>query len=502
VSDVRLVFSNCRLYNPPNSDVVTLGADKVEAIFDRRLPKLVELIQREAAPPPAAAAAQPPVSAASPQAAAMAAAASPALGAVRKGSDASATSSVDLKRRFSDAFDDRPKRAKHEPPPRDLAPLERQPSVGPGKKVKLTPALKYCLNIVREIAKKHYAVSWPFLEPVDVVKLNLPDYHMIIKQPMDFGTVRQKLEAGKYRNPGEFAADVRLIFSNCFRYNGPTSDVSVLCESVQKIFEAKYAAMPDFPPEQMELQPEPTTPKPGATASHIVRKDDTAASDSDSDSDSSEDERPKPKKAKKPHKKEKHRGKDKPKKAVKKERSGSMSSLPAAVPAGAGVEATKIMHALQSQVLLLQQKLDLLAQREVSPAATPVQAKAKASSSHARTPSSAGGSSSAKKKKKKHDDDDTPKKKKKKVAKDETPRTKARRRRGWRGGGVAGGRARAEANVPGSGACRACCEACRPQASAKAKPSKDAIAEFMNKEMTCVPGVARVAHILCAAPRC
>jgi len=35
--------------------------------------------------------------------------------------------------------------------------------------------------------------AWIFYEPVDIVKLGIPDYHDIIKQPMDLGTVKNKL---------------------------------------------------------------------------------------------------------------------------------------------------------------------------------------------------------------------------------------------------------------------------------------------------------------------
>lgn len=37
-----------------------------------------------------------------------------------------------------------------------------------------------------------------FHEPVDPVKLNIPDYLDIIKQPMDFSTIKQKLSNNQY----------------------------------------------------------------------------------------------------------------------------------------------------------------------------------------------------------------------------------------------------------------------------------------------------------------
>ncbi|PQQ19869.1 bromodomain-containing protein 3-like [Prunus yedoensis var. nudiflora] len=53
---------------------------------------------------------------------------------------------------------------------------------------------------------------------VDPVAENLPGYFDEIWRPMDLGTVKSKLERGVYSSTDGFAADVRLIFSNAFRY--------------------------------------------------------------------------------------------------------------------------------------------------------------------------------------------------------------------------------------------------------------------------------------------
>lgn len=47
------------------------------------------------------------------------------------------------------------------------------------------------------------------------VCLQLPDYHEIIKNPMDFSTLRKKLESGAYANLEQFEASLvieRIIF--------------------------------------------------------------------------------------------------------------------------------------------------------------------------------------------------------------------------------------------------------------------------------------------------
>lgn len=52
-------------------------------------------------------------------------------------------------------------------------------------------SLCYCKEILKEmLSRRHHSYAWPFYTPVDVVALGLHDYHNIIKQPMDLGTIR------------------------------------------------------------------------------------------------------------------------------------------------------------------------------------------------------------------------------------------------------------------------------------------------------------------------
>jgi hypothetical protein len=78
--------------------------------------------------------------------------------------------------------------------------------------------LKYCNQLLKELfSKRHLEYAWPFYKPVDVKGLGLTDYFDIIKEPMDMGTVKSKLEQREYATPADFAADMRLIFSNCYK---------------------------------------------------------------------------------------------------------------------------------------------------------------------------------------------------------------------------------------------------------------------------------------------
>ncbi|XP_077190429.1 bromodomain and PHD finger-containing protein 3 isoform X5 [Paroedura picta] len=56
-----------------------------------------------------------------------------------------------------------------------------------------------------------------FAEPVNLSEV--PDYLEFISKPMDFSTMRRKLESHQYRTLDAFEEDFNLIVTNCMRYN-------------------------------------------------------------------------------------------------------------------------------------------------------------------------------------------------------------------------------------------------------------------------------------------
>ena len=115
-----------------------------------------------------------------------------------------------------------------------------------GKKIPLNDALKWCLEFVKELfTKKHVEYAWPFYKPVDLNQF--PDYLRAIKSPIDLTTIRvsffysnqflafilnmfafllqNRIETGGYETVGSFATAMRLMFSNCIRYNPPESPI-------------------------------------------------------------------------------------------------------------------------------------------------------------------------------------------------------------------------------------------------------------------------------------
>lgn len=98
-----------------------------------------------------------------------------------------------------------------------------------------------CATILKSLTSHPY--GWVFSKPVDPVALNIPDYFTIISQPMDLGTIKSKLGKNIYSGIEEFAADVRLTFSNAMTYNPPSNDVHLMAKELNKIFDRKWKDM-------------------------------------------------------------------------------------------------------------------------------------------------------------------------------------------------------------------------------------------------------------------
>jgi hypothetical protein len=89
--------------------------------------------------------------------------------------------------------------------------------------------------IVHDLLK--HPKAWPFLQPVDPVALNIPDYFEIIEHPMDLGTIHTNIENGVYdSNPIRCLDDIDLVWRNCYLYNPPKSDVSKMASILQGRF--------------------------------------------------------------------------------------------------------------------------------------------------------------------------------------------------------------------------------------------------------------------------
>ncbi|XP_044068494.1 bromodomain adjacent to zinc finger domain protein 2A isoform X2 [Siniperca chuatsi] len=99
------------------------------------------------------------------------------------------------------------------------------------------PDLTFCEIILMEM--EAHADAWPFLEPVN--PRLVPGYRRIIKSPMDFLTMRERLLQGGYCSCEEFAADAQLVFNNCELFNEDTSEVGMAGHSMRRFFESRWA---------------------------------------------------------------------------------------------------------------------------------------------------------------------------------------------------------------------------------------------------------------------
>jgi hypothetical protein len=64
--------------------------------------------------------------------------------------------------------------------------------------------MSQCPDMLKKLMTHRF--GWVFNEPVDPIKLNIPDYFKIITTPMDLGTIRSR-----YSTPMEFDEDVRQL---------------------------------------------------------------------------------------------------------------------------------------------------------------------------------------------------------------------------------------------------------------------------------------------------
>nr|XP_056717571.1 bromodomain adjacent to zinc finger domain protein 2B isoform X5 [Euleptes europaea] len=114
----------------------------------------------------------------------------------------------------------------------------KQDSVSPVKKAKRDESkdMALCSIILSEL--ETHEDAWPFLLPVNL-KL-VPGYRKVIKKPMDFSTIREKLSNGQYPNFEAFAVDVRLVFDNCETFNEDDSDIGQAGHNMRKHFEKKW----------------------------------------------------------------------------------------------------------------------------------------------------------------------------------------------------------------------------------------------------------------------
>lgn len=82
---------------------------------------------------------------------------------------------------------------------------------------------KVLSTVLEEVIKNDEERGGVFSEPVS--KDDFPEYYQQIEKPIDYGTMKTKLENGEYRSAQSMQKDFVLILQNCRKFNAPTSDI-------------------------------------------------------------------------------------------------------------------------------------------------------------------------------------------------------------------------------------------------------------------------------------
>ena len=114
-------------------------------------------------------------------------------------------------------------------------------TVGADNTLKLE--LQECKKLLKDLLA--HKSAWPFSRSVDITKY--VDYYNTISNPMDLGTMKKKLDNCVYGELESFAADLRLVWANCYTYNkDPNSDVCVMARELEGLGEARLARIPEL----------------------------------------------------------------------------------------------------------------------------------------------------------------------------------------------------------------------------------------------------------------
>ncbi|GBG24486.1 Histone acetyltransferase HAC5 [Hondaea fermentalgiana] len=104
---------------------------------------------------------------------------------------------------------------------------------------------------VRPLLRKlieHKSNKGIYNAPVDWKAMNIPDYPRIIKNPMDLGTIRKRLDTSYYKTLEQFKADVVLTFENAMAFNPPENEYHTRAKDLLKV------AVKEFPAIQNKIE--------------------------------------------------------------------------------------------------------------------------------------------------------------------------------------------------------------------------------------------------------
>ncbi|KAH9610847.1 hypothetical protein KSS87_003464 [Heliosperma pusillum] len=99
--------------------------------------------------------------------------------------------------------------------------------------------MDHCQTTLTKLMK--HKCSMPFLHPVD--RDASGDYFQVINLPMDFGTIKRKLQQNKYVDDDEFEGDVKRIFANATLYHPSNNWVHIYATKLSKLFDLLWLSV-------------------------------------------------------------------------------------------------------------------------------------------------------------------------------------------------------------------------------------------------------------------
>lgn len=225
--DVKLIFSNCILFNGPEHPL-SKTAEVLDGVFDKQMNSIIANVNDD------------------------------------NGAEASAAALAVARRPSEGVAAARPKRDIHPPPPKDL-PYADRPQSASGSLVKRKKSrgkmssreiafyekldkdqLKYAAKVIDDFHKEPVAsqCAWVFFEKPSMSLDFAQAYYNTIKNPISLKEIRQRITSGEYEDVDGPNNDMKLMFDNCFTFNEKASEVYIMGEKLRGLWEDKMAKMP------------------------------------------------------------------------------------------------------------------------------------------------------------------------------------------------------------------------------------------------------------------
>jgi Bromodomain len=88
---------------------------------------------------------------------------------------------------------------------------------------------RHCKRLLQSLMDRHF--GHVFNAPVDTEKY--PNYLQVVDKPMDFGTIRSRIDSGGYASLDDFVSDVNLVLANARKFNAQGSLVHQMADALQ-----------------------------------------------------------------------------------------------------------------------------------------------------------------------------------------------------------------------------------------------------------------------------